>query len=171
MSPSTLDRRTTKELEQILRAQLTRLQGSLRAAVEENRTTEGASLTDMSVHAAETLHTEIQVTLVGRRTEMYIRGGYNVYPGEVEDVLGELGAIDRVAIIGMPDPVLGEIGIAFVVASQPITLEEIRSHVASRLADYKRPDRLVVADDLPLTPMLKVDKKALRARLEQEALK
>jgi RNA polymerase-binding transcription factor len=73
MSPTTLDRRTTKELEQFLRAELARLQGSLRAAVEENRTTESTSLTDMSVHAAETLHTEIQVTLVGRRTEQVVQ--------------------------------------------------------------------------------------------------
>jgi DnaK suppressor protein len=73
MSPTQIDRRTTKELEQFLRAELARLQGSLRAAVEENRTTEGTSLTDMSVHAAETLHTEIQVTLVGRRTEQVVQ--------------------------------------------------------------------------------------------------
>jgi len=73
MSPTALDRRNTKELEQILRAELARLQGSLKAAVEENRTTEGTSLTDMSVHAAETLHTEIQVTLVGRRTEQVVQ--------------------------------------------------------------------------------------------------
>jgi len=73
MSPSALDRRTTKELERFLRAELARLQGSVRAAVEENRTAESTSLTDMSVHAAETLHTEIQVTLVGRRTEQVVQ--------------------------------------------------------------------------------------------------
>jgi DnaK suppressor protein len=73
MSPSTLDRRTVGELEKFLRAELARLQGSLRAAVEENRSTEGTSLTDMSVHAADTLHTEIQVTLVGRRTQQLVQ--------------------------------------------------------------------------------------------------
>jgi acyl-CoA synthetase (AMP-forming)/AMP-acid ligase II len=108
------------------------------------------------------------LTLVGRRTEMYIRGGYNVYPGEVEDVLGEHPAIDRVAIVGVPDPVLGEIGVAFVVAGAPVTLDEMRVHVAARLADYKRPDRLVVADELPLTAMLKVDKASLRTQWEKD---
>jgi RNA polymerase-binding transcription factor DksA len=81
MSPSTLDRRTTKELEQIWRAELTRLQGSVRVAVQGNRTTEGTGVTDMSVHAAETLHTEIQVTLVGRRTEQVV---------QIQDALGRL---------------------------------------------------------------------------------
>ena len=68
----------------------------------------------------------------------------------------------------MPDPVLGEIGVAFVVAHEPVTLDEIRTHVAARLADYKRPDRLVLADELPLTAMLKVDKAALRTQWEKE---
>ena len=110
------------------------------------------------------------LTLVGRRTEMYIRGGYNVYPGEVEDALGEHPAIDRVAIVGVPDPVLGEIGVAFVIAHAPVTLDEIRAHVAARLADYKRPDRLVLADELPLTAMLKPDKAALRTQWEKDNL-
>ena len=53
--------------------------------------------------------------LVGRANELYIRGGYNVYPAEVEAVLGALPAVDQVAVVGAPDPVLGEIGVAFVV--------------------------------------------------------
>jgi RNA polymerase-binding transcription factor len=69
MSHMKLDRRITAELEQFLRNELTRIQGSLRAIVTESRTTESTSLTDMSVHAAETLHTEIQVALMDRRTQ------------------------------------------------------------------------------------------------------
>src|SRR5471030_2614283 len=57
------------------------------------------------------------LTLVGRRSEMYIRGGYNVYPAEVERVLGEHPTVGQVAILGVGDPVLGEIGVAFVVAA------------------------------------------------------
>ena len=53
--------------------------------------------------------------IVGRLKEMYIRGGYNVYPCEVEAVLADHPAVDRVAVVGGPDPVLGEIGVAFVV--------------------------------------------------------
>lgn len=73
MSPTKLDRRTIGELEQFLRDELVRLQGSLRAAVEENRAAENTSLTDMTVHAAETLHAEIQVALVGRRTQQVVQ--------------------------------------------------------------------------------------------------
>jgi RNA polymerase-binding transcription factor len=69
MSPVKLDRRIIAELEQFLRDELARIQGSLRAVVTESRTTESTSLTDMSVHAAETLHTEIQVALMDRRTQ------------------------------------------------------------------------------------------------------
>jgi DnaK suppressor protein len=64
-----LDQRIIADLERFLRAELVRIQGSLRAVVTESRTTESTSLTDMSVHAAETLHTEIQVALMDRRTQ------------------------------------------------------------------------------------------------------
>jgi len=57
--------------------------------------------------------------LAGRVSEMYIRGGYNVYPAEVEAVLGELPGVAQVAVVGAPDPVLGEIGVAFVVPLSP----------------------------------------------------
>lgn len=66
--------------------------------------------------------------------------------------------------MGTPAPVIGEIGVAFVIPadpSEPPTLAELRSWVAADLADYKTPDRLVVVDDLPLTAMMKIDKTAL----------
>jgi acyl-CoA synthetase (AMP-forming)/AMP-acid ligase II len=106
--------------------------------------------------------------LVGRSIEMYIRGGYNVYPTEVEAVLGGHPGVAQVAVVGIPDPVLGEIGAAFVVLSPgapPPDLAALRARCAGRLADYKAPDRLVVVDQLPLTAMAKVDKRALSARM------
>ena len=102
--------------------------------------------------------------LAGRSTEMYIRGGYNIYPVELENCLGGHDAIERVAIVGTPAPVLGEIGVAFVVPAaghEPPTLDEVRTWCRERLADYKRPDCLVVVDELPLTAMSKLDKRAL----------
>lgn len=113
--------------------------------------------------------------LVGREHERYIRGGYNVYPGEVEDVLVGHPAVQRAAVVGVPDPVLGEVGVAFVVPAPPrgaeggsavpagpgLRLDDLRSYCASRLADYKAPDALVVLEALPLTPMMKVDKRSL----------
>jgi acyl-CoA synthetase (AMP-forming)/AMP-acid ligase II len=109
--------------------------------------------------------------IVGRLKEMYIRGGYNVYPAEVEAALAEHPSVARVAVVGVPDPVLGEVGIAFVVAvagaAEP-TLDGLRAWCRDRLADYKAPDRLELVDDLPLTSMLKVDKRALAARTTEE---
>ena len=102
--------------------------------------------------------------LVGRATEMYIRGGYNVYPAEVEGVLEAHPAVAEVAVVGLSDPVLGEVGAAAVVpvpGVAPPGLEELRSLCRSRLADYKAPDRLALVEGLPLTAMAKVDKRAL----------
>jgi acyl-CoA synthetase (AMP-forming)/AMP-acid ligase II len=105
--------------------------------------------------------------LVGRDNEMYIRGGYNVYPAEVEEVLVGHPAVHRAAVVGTPDPVLGEVGVAFVepvpgtAADALVGLEELRRLCAGRLADYKAPDALVVVEELPLTPMMKVDRRAL----------
>jgi acyl-CoA synthetase (AMP-forming)/AMP-acid ligase II len=107
------------------------------------------------------------LTLVGRRSEMYIRGGYNVYPAEVERVLSEHDAVAQVAVLGVPDSVLGEIGVAFVVPAgtpageRSLALDDLRTFCKAALADYKAPDRLVVVDGLPLTSVGKVDKRLL----------
>ena len=111
--------------------------------------------------------------LVGRANELYIRGGYNVYPAEVEGVLGGHPGVAQVAVVGVPDPVLGEIGVAFVVpaagppADPDDLLSGLRSLARSALADYKAPDRVVLVDRLPLTSMMKVDKRSLAEQAEQ----
>jgi acyl-CoA synthetase (AMP-forming)/AMP-acid ligase II len=106
------------------------------------------------------------LVLVGRVSDLYIRGGYNVYPLEVEHVLAEHPAVAEAAVLGVPAPVIGEIGIAFVVpmpGRDAPSLDELRAWCRARLADYKAPDEMVVVDALPRTSMLKVDKLALRA--------
>jgi acyl-CoA synthetase (AMP-forming)/AMP-acid ligase II len=102
---------------------------------------------------------EQNLQLSGRAHERYIRGGYNVYPAEVEEVLASHPAVERVAVIGAPDDVLGDIGVAVVVprGDVPPDLQALRAHVAARVADYKAPDALVLVPELPLTPMMKVD--------------
>ncbi len=105
------------------------------------------------------------LTLVGRRGDMYIRGGYNVHPGEVERALASHPNVKQAAVVGRSAPVIGEIGVACVVpadAAAPPTLAELRAHVAGELADYKAPDELLIVDELPLTAMLKPDRLALR---------
>ncbi len=102
--------------------------------------------------------------LAGRSTEMYIRGGYNVYPIEVENCLGQHPAVERVAVLGAEAPVLGEIGVAFVVPVDPTsapTLEQLRAWCIDSRASYKAPDALVLIDELPLTAMSKIDKRSL----------
>jgi len=110
---------------------------------------------------------EDNLVLVGRASDLYIRGGYNVYPLEVEHVLDEHPAVAQASVIGVPAPVIGEIGVAYVVPADPARppgRAELQAWCRQRLADYKAPDEVVVVVELPLTPMLKVDKAAL-ARL------
>ncbi|MBD8561805.1 acyl--CoA ligase [Pseudomonas fluorescens] len=112
------------------------------------------------------LDDEDNLVLVGRTSDMYIRGGYNVYPIEVEQVLAKHPAVAQASVVGIPASVIGEIGVAFVVRadhSYPLSLEELRLWCRERLADYKAPDRLEIVETLPLTAMMKVDKRALRA--------
>jgi acyl-CoA synthetase (AMP-forming)/AMP-acid ligase II len=107
------------------------------------------------------------LVIAGRATDMYIRGGYNVYPGEVEAVLALHPAVRSVGVVGTPAPRIGEIGVAFVVPADPEKppgLDELRELVGSELADYKAPDRLEIIDQLPVNTLLKTDKNDLRKR-------
>jgi acyl-CoA synthetase (AMP-forming)/AMP-acid ligase II len=106
--------------------------------------------------------------LAGRRDDMYIRGGYNVHPQEVEAVLQEHPGVGEVALIPRPDPVMGQVGVAFVVPADPDaapTLEELRLFAGPRLAKHKLPEDLWVVPSLPLTSGQKVDRSALRKRV------
>jgi acyl-CoA synthetase (AMP-forming)/AMP-acid ligase II len=102
--------------------------------------------------------------LVGRLTDMYKSGGYNVYPREVETVLEAHPAVAVAAVVPAPDPLWQEVGIAFVIASAPVTAVELDVHCRTQLAGYKVPKRILIEQELPLLPIGKVDKRALRAR-------
>ena len=107
--------------------------------------------------------------LDGRSDDMYIRGGYNVYPLEVEHILDEHPDVASSSIVGVGAPVIGQIGCAFVVPADPSVPPEpgeLARWCRSKLADYKAPDRIVLLPSLPLTSMMKVDKAALRELLE-----
>jgi acyl-CoA synthetase (AMP-forming)/AMP-acid ligase II len=99
-----------------------------------------------------------------------VRGGYNVYPVEVEAVLSTHPAVAAVAIVPRPDPVMGEIGVACVVPRDravPVELAELRAYAGDRLAAYKLPEDLCVVESLPLTAGEKVDRRALVAMLAE----
>jgi acyl-CoA synthetase (AMP-forming)/AMP-acid ligase II len=119
----------------------------------------------LTVGDVGTLDAEGNLRLLGRQGEMYHRGGYNVYPSEVELVLARHPHVAMVSVIAVPDPVLGEVGHAVAVVDAPVTLDELRSWVGAELADYKRPDGLTIVDELPLNGSAKVDRAELRRRL------
>jgi acyl-CoA synthetase (AMP-forming)/AMP-acid ligase II len=108
------------------------------------------------------------VRITGRASDMYIRGGYNVHPAEVEAVLLEHPAVASVAVVPRPDEVFGEIGVAVVVptagAGAP-TVDDLRAFAGPHLASYKLPEAVAVVDELPLTSMDKLDRRTLRQRL------
>ncbi|TAM76810.1 long-chain fatty acid--CoA ligase [bacterium] len=110
------------------------------------------------------------VRIVGRKKEMIVRGGYKIYPAEVEGLLYEHSLVRQVAIVGVEDPVLGEHSVAAVVPAGPVAdddaaAEDLRAYVRGRLADYKVPDRVVFLDALPMTASGKVQKHLLRGQL------
>ncbi len=97
--------------------------------------------------------------LAGRTTEMYIRGGYNVYPMEVETVLGRHPGVAGIAVIGRPDPVMGEIGLAVIVPqdpSDPPSLAELRDFGSAALARHKLPEAIRLTRRLPRNPTGKI---------------
>jgi fatty-acyl-CoA synthase len=108
--------------------------------------------------------------IVDRRKDMYISGGENVYPAEVEAVLAELAEVGEAAIVGVPDERWGEVGRAYVVpvAGHELTAERVIGHCRQRLAKFKVPASVVVTDSVPRTASGKVQKHLLRARAIEE---
>jgi acyl-CoA synthetase (AMP-forming)/AMP-acid ligase II len=110
------------------------------------------------------LDDRVRLRLVGRSKEMYVRGGYNVYPVEIEGVLSTHPDVAAVAVVPRADDVMGEIGVAAVVprdAGSPPSLADLRSFAAPHIASYKLPDAIQLVDTLPLTAGEKVDRRAL----------
>ena len=106
------------------------------------------------------------LTVVGRSKDMIIRGGENIYPKEIEDVLASDPAVLEAAVVGMPDDKWGEVVVAFL---QPrpgttIDLESVEDLCKQHLSPYKRPVSLVVLEALPKNAVGKLDKRALRDR-------
>ncbi|UCD00404.1 MAG: long-chain fatty acid--CoA ligase [Promethearchaeota archaeon] len=101
--------------------------------------------------------------IVGRRKEMYISGGENVYPVEIEEILFKHPAIDLAAVIGVPDEKWGEVGKAFMTLKpgKAISKVEIQKYLSERLAKYKIPKYFVIRDSLPTSATGKILKREL----------
>lgn len=113
-----------------------------------------------------TMDPDGHLVLHGRLKEMFVQGGYNVYPVEVENVLTAHPAVAMAAGIGVPDPVLGEVGRYHVLVrpEHQVSEEELREFCTGKLADYKVPRQVVFVDELPMTPSGKIAKAVLRER-------
>ncbi|MCX5768390.1 MAG: class I adenylate-forming enzyme family protein [Gemmatimonadetes bacterium] len=107
--------------------------------------------------------------IVGRIKEMYKSGGYNVYPREVEDCIQSHPDVVMAAVVGCPDPLWQEVGVAFVVGRGALTADALEKHCREHLANYKIPKRFVLCSELPLLPIGKVDKVELARRAQQDA--
>ena len=103
-----------------------------------------------------------RLTVLGRADDIIITGGEKVAPLLVEQALAEHLSVREVAVIGLPDPEWGERVVAFVTLAAPLTLEQAREAVASRVSRVAAPRELVVLDELPLLPGGKVDRRRLR---------
>jgi fatty-acyl-CoA synthase len=106
------------------------------------------------------------VYIVGRVDDMYISGGENIAPGEVEAVIQEHPAVAACAVVGVPDERWGEVGLAAVVLKPDATLtaQELKAFCQERMAKFKVPKYVAFVKELPLTGPGKVDRKALRER-------
>ncbi|NLV16290.1 MAG: acyl--CoA ligase [Syntrophomonadaceae bacterium] len=107
--------------------------------------------------------------LVGRLQEMYITGGYNVYPAEIEEQISRYPGVLMNAVIPVPHPIMGEVGRGFIVPKpgeivDPAALQE---YLKDYLADYKIPRQWEIRDSFPLTTLGKIEKKILKKELEE----
>ena len=103
--------------------------------------------------------------IAGRIKELIVSGGFNVYPREVEDAVEALPGVGACAVVGKPDPVRGELPVAFVETSETLDAGAIAAALRERLASFKIPKEIRFVDSLPRNAMGKIDKPALRKRL------
>jgi len=128
-------------------------------ATKQSLTADGFLLTgDLAV-----LDDEGYVSIVGRRKEMIIRGGYNVFPRELEDILRMHPAVENACVVGIPNEVLGEMICACVIPVEGaiVTGDEMKDYCREHVADYKVPDCIRFFDVFPMTGSGKVKRQEL----------
>ena len=110
------------------------------------------------------------VTIVGRSKDLIISGGYNVYPAEIEGCINDMQGVAESAVVGVPHPDFGEVGVAVVIAKPGARLQPqaIIAALKARLANFKIPKRCHVVDELPRNTMGKVQKNLLREQYRKE---
>jgi long-chain acyl-CoA synthetase len=106
--------------------------------------------------------------VVDRKKDLIIRSGFNVFPRDVEEALLEHAAVEAAAVVGRPDPKCGEEVVAFVALREEVDPAELVAWARTRIGGYKYPREVHVVPAIPLTPVGKIDRRALRARLHEK---
>lgn len=111
------------------------------------------------------------LTLVDRIKDMIIRGGENLYPKEIESTLFEVDGVLEAAVVGKPDPVLGEVPVAYVALypESPVTEADLLKHCRTHLTRVKVPVSITIVDAIPKNPVGKIDKPTLRKSLQPQS--
>jgi HIP---CoA ligase len=107
------------------------------------------------------------IRITDRKKDVIIVGGFNVYPAEVERILGQHDDVESIAVVGAPDERLGEVAVAFVVprAGAVLTAEDFKTWASTRISNFKAPRRVILVDELPRNASMKVLKNELRQQL------
>jgi long-chain acyl-CoA synthetase len=128
------------------------------------------ALRDGWLHTGDVGHVDADgwLFIIDRIKDLIIRNGFNVYPRDVEDVLLAHPAVAAAAVVGRPDPKVGEEVIAFVQLSGAVTPEELIAFSKEHLGAYKYPREVRVVDAIPLTSVMKTDRKVLRSLVSGE---
>ncbi len=118
------------------------------------------------------LDAEGYLSITGRASDMYISGGSNVYPREIEEKILTHPKISEVAVLGVPDPIWGEVGIAVcvTVAGESVGEAELGAFLNGKMSRYKLPKRFVFVDEMPKSAYGKITKKLVRQALEERGL-
>ncbi|MFE7741220.1 FadD3 family acyl-CoA ligase [Nocardia sp. NPDC057455] len=132
--------------------------------LDDPRATAEAIDADGWLHTGDlgSLDPDGRLRVIGRKKDMFIVGGFNAYPAEIEGFLLEHPAITQAAVIGVPDERLGQVGRAFVVTKNPVTEQELIAWSRDRMAGYKVPRSVRFLRELPLNATGKVMKDQLR---------
>jgi acyl-CoA synthetase (AMP-forming)/AMP-acid ligase II len=140
----------------------------MRGYLDDPEATAAAIDADGWLHTGDlgTFDADGYLRIVGRVKDMFIVGGFNAYPAEIENLLLRHPRIAQVAVIGVPDARLGEVGVAFVVLDPgpPVDASDIIEWSRHEMANYKVPRSVTFLDELPVNATGKVVKDELRAR-------
>ncbi|NUS55463.1 MAG: fatty acid--CoA ligase family protein [Streptomycetaceae bacterium] len=143
---------------------LVRGYGVMRGYLDDPQATAEAVDPDGWLHTGDlgTLDDAGRLRIVGRKKDMFIVGGFNAYPAEIEGYLMEHPAVAQAAVVGVPDDRLGQVGKAFVVARRDVSADELIAWSRERMAGYKVPRHVEFLPELPLNATGKVLKDRLR---------